>query len=121
MVPLFGGDTDIGIGAGVIASVARVDPAFDPFRWKIEGAAFGTVKLEDGRRPTAPFQDVFVVLARHGLFGDRLRLQLRPSFTRETNLRYYGVGNASHRAGRRGPRARPLHPHPPHRARRRPA
>jgi outer membrane protein assembly factor BamA len=95
LVPLFGGDTDIGIGAGLIGSVARVDPALDPFRWKIEGAAFGTVKLEQGARPSAPFQDVFLVFARHGLFGDRLRLQLRPSFTRETNLRYFGLGNAT--------------------------
>jgi hypothetical protein len=95
LVPLFGGDTDVGLGAGVIASVSRVDPALDPFRWKIEGAAFGTLKLEDGNRITAPFQDVFVVAARHGLFGDRLRLFVRPSFTRETNLRYFGVGNAT--------------------------
>jgi hypothetical protein len=95
VVPLFGGDTDVGLGAGVIASVSRVDAELDPFRWKIEGAAFGTVKLEGGDRATAPFQDVFVVLARHGLFGDRLRLSARPSFTRETNLRYYGVGNAT--------------------------
>jgi hypothetical protein len=95
LVPLFGGDTDIGIGAGAIGSVARVDPVLDPFRWKIEGAAFGTVKVEEGPRATSPFQDIFVVLAHHGLFGDRLRLQLRPSFTRETNLRYYGLGNAA--------------------------
>ncbi len=95
LVPLFGGDTDVGLGIGVIASMARVDPTSDPFRWKIEGAAFATAKLTDEEGLTAPFQDIFVVLARHGLFGDRLRLQLRPSFTRETNLRYFGVGNAS--------------------------
>ena len=29
------------------------------------------------------------------LFGGRGRLELRPSYTRETNLRYYGLGNAS--------------------------
>ena len=31
----------------------------------------------------------------NGLCGGRLRLELRPSFTRETNQRYYGLGNAS--------------------------
>jgi hypothetical protein len=95
LVPLFGGDTDVGVGAGAIASVARVDPGSDPFRWKIEGAAFATVKLDDDGRASAPFQDIFVVLARHGLAGGRLRLEVRPAFTRETNLRYFGVGNAS--------------------------
>ncbi len=94
VVPVFGGDTDIGIGAGLIGSVARPQPGPDTFRWKIEGAAFGTVKVDEGSA-WMPFQDAYVQLTRTGLLGGRLRVELRPSYTRESNLRYYGLGNAA--------------------------
>ncbi len=95
LVPLVGGDTDIGVGFGFLGSLARVDPAVRPYRWRIESAGFFSFKKPDGGSLTAPYQDAFVMATIPGLMGGRARLELRPSFTRETNLRYYGLGNAS--------------------------
>jgi outer membrane protein assembly factor BamA len=95
VVPLVGGDTDIGFGAGVLGSLARLDPDRRPFRWRLEGAAFATVKPRGGLEFKWPYQDVFLVYTHNGLFSERLRLEMRAAFTRETDLRYYGIGNAS--------------------------
>ena len=95
VVPLVGGDTDIGLGAGMLGSLARLDPDRPPFRWRLEGAAFATVKPQGGLKVKWPYQDVFLVYSHNGLFSERLRLEVRASFTRETDLRYYGIGNAS--------------------------
>jgi hypothetical protein len=94
-VPLLGGDTDIGFGGGGLGSIARVDPAYLPYRWKLEGTLFFTFKAPAGGGVTAPYQDAFVILTVTSLCGGRCRLELRPSFTRETNLRYLGLGNAA--------------------------
>jgi hypothetical protein len=93
LVPLIGGDTDIGFGGGALGSVALLDPAYLPYRWKLEGAAFFTFKNDEGW--SAPYQDAFLLLTINGLFGGRGRLEARPSFTRETNQRYYGIGDAT--------------------------
>jgi hypothetical protein len=95
IVPLVGGDTDIGVGIGAIGSLARVDPDIAPFRWKLEGAALATFKVRSGPELVMPFQDVFLHFTRNGLFAGRLRVEARIAFTRETNLRYYGLGNDS--------------------------
>lgn len=95
IVPIVGGDTDIGFGAGALGSVARLDPDRQPFRWRIDGAAFATVKPRKGPRFEWPYQDAFVGYSHNGLFLERLRFEARLSFTRETDLRYYGIGNAS--------------------------
>ena len=94
VVPLAGGDTDIGFGLGALGSVAKVAPGVKPFVWRLEGTAFVTWKSdEDGI--SSPYQDVFLLLTVTELWNGRARLELRPSFTRETNQRYYGLGNAS--------------------------
>jgi hypothetical protein len=95
VVPLAGGDTDIGFGAGALASVARLDQNRRPFRWRLEGGGFATVKPRKGPHFEWPYQDVFVGYSHNGLFSERLRFEARLSFTRETDLRYYGIGNAS--------------------------
>ena len=95
VVPLLGGDTDIGFGAGVLGSLARLDPQARPFRWRLDGAAFATVKPRQLTRYEWPYQDVFAVYTHNGLFSPRVRFELRASYTRETDLRYYGIGNAS--------------------------
>ncbi|HEY0707666.1 MAG TPA: BamA/TamA family outer membrane protein [Polyangia bacterium] len=94
VVPLVGGDTDIGIGAGAIASMARPARGDLAFRWKLEGAAFISAQREAGAF-NFPFQDFFLLFTRKDLLGGRLRAELRAAYTRESNLRYYGLGNAS--------------------------
>jgi outer membrane protein assembly factor BamA len=98
IVPLVGGDTDYGLGFGQLSSLARLAPGVKPFVWRLESGGFISFKVreDDGRRHLiSPYQDVYVLLTLPGLFEDRLRLELRPSFTRETTQRYYGLGNAS--------------------------
>jgi hypothetical protein len=93
-VPLVGGDTDIGIGAGAVGTMARTAPGDAAFRWKLEGSAFLSVQRENNET-TSPFQDFFLLFTRKDLLGGRLRAELRAAYTREANLRYYGLGNAS--------------------------
>jgi hypothetical protein len=93
LFPLAGGDTDIGFGVGFLGSLAGLDPAVKPYRWRVEAGGFISFKKEN--KIEAPYQDVYLLLTLPNLFGGRGRLELRPSYTRETNLRYYGLGNAS--------------------------
>ncbi len=87
--PLLGGDTDSGFGAGAIGSIAQFDGTSRPYRWQLQFAAF--VAFKGGLNPSV--EDGFVNLILPQLLDGRLRLELRPSFTRETTLRYYGLGN----------------------------
>ena len=93
MLPLIGGDTDVGIGAGAFGSVVDLEPGFTPFKWKLEFGAFYATK---GGLFQPSYEDAFVTLTLPGLFDNRLRLRIRPSFTRETALPYFGLGNAAH-------------------------
>jgi outer membrane protein assembly factor BamA len=98
IVPLVGGDTDYGIGFGELSSLARLAPGVKPFLWRLESGGFISFKLRenDGKRSLiSPYQDVYVLLTVPHFIHDRLRLELRPSFTRETTQHYYGLGNAS--------------------------
>lgn len=101
VVPLVGGDTDYGIGAGYLANVARVrtDSAGSseaaPFVWRVESAGFISFKTGGDGSVLNPYQDYYVLLQVPRFLHRRLRLDVRPSFTRETTQHYYGLGNAS--------------------------
>jgi outer membrane protein assembly factor BamA len=99
-----GGSTDYGVGGGYLANVAGIPPdATDakPFVWRLESAAFLTFKAAgpgDVASPGSwvnPYQDYYVLLQVPRFLHRRLRLDVRPSFTRETTQHYYGLGNAS--------------------------
>jgi hypothetical protein len=97
IVPLVGGDTDVGIGVGELSTLAALAPGVSPYLWKIESAAF--ISFAPDRGPggsfSLPYQDYFIEGILPGLLGGRLRLRVRPSYTKETTQRYYGLGNAS--------------------------
>src|SRR4051794_32563217 len=40
IVPLLGGDTDVGFGVGQLSTLARVAPGVTPYVWSVESAAF---------------------------------------------------------------------------------
>lgn len=101
--PIVGGDSDVGFGFGQASDVARMlskkasdGPEGGAFRWRIEDAAMVTFKIHDGSL-IVPFLDVYVhwIVPRFGP-GGRFRLEVRPSYTDERTLGYYGIGNASH-------------------------
>jgi hypothetical protein len=98
-VPILGGDSDVGVGAGVVGDLAHLRPGSDPFVWRLEGGAFITVKPGDGMdKLRSPYQDFYLELAVPELTDSRrLRLEVRPSYTVETTQSFYGVGNASPR------------------------
>lgn len=92
ILPLVGGDTDIGVGVGAIGSVAMFDNIHHPYRWQVQFSAFVATKSD----PLSPsYEDSYVLLTIPQLLHDKLRLELRPSFTRDTTLPFYGIGNAA--------------------------
>jgi hypothetical protein len=99
VVPLVGGDSDIGVGVGQMSSLARLDPGPDLYDWRLESTAFITFKTRDGGL-IIPRQDYFLLYSvREVGPGQRWRVDLRASFTRETTLGFFGLGNASPEPG----------------------
>jgi outer membrane protein assembly factor BamA len=96
-IPVVGGDSDIGLGLGVVGDLARLQPDYTPYRWRLEVAALLSGRLASGGEPfTIPFQDYYLLFTLPQLTASRrLRLELRPSYTDERIQRFYGVGNAS--------------------------
>ncbi len=94
LVPVVGGSTDLGIGGGYFAGLARNQKYFDPFLWNIDSAGLITFKYTKAGGITVPYQDIYARVTIPRLFDSALRLEVRPSYTWET-LYYYGIGNAS--------------------------
>ncbi|MEO8550221.1 MAG: BamA/TamA family outer membrane protein [Kofleriaceae bacterium] len=90
VLPLVGGDTDNGFGIGAIGSIANFDGKSKPYNWQIQFAAFAATKSS----PFAPsYEDAFANIIFPQLLDGLLRLEVRPAFTHESALRYYGLGN----------------------------
>jgi hypothetical protein len=89
VLPLIGGDTDNGFGLGAIGSVASFDATHTPYKWQLQFASFIATKSF----PSPSYEDGFVNLIAPQMLDGKLRLEIRPSFTRETALRFYGLGN----------------------------
>jgi hypothetical protein len=93
--PIVGGDSDVGFGLGQVSNVARLGATEGSFLWRLEEAAFVTFKVRDGS-VIVPFLDIYALLTVPSFGpGGRFRLELRPSYTDERTLGYYGMGNAS--------------------------
>ena len=95
IIPIVGGDSDVGIGFGQVGDWARLDPAYKPYKWRVETNAFITFKPM-AKNFIIPYQDYFVLLSLPEIGpGRRVRLDIRPAFTDESTLKFYGFGNAS--------------------------
>jgi outer membrane protein assembly factor BamA len=93
-LPVVDGDSDIGFGGGYILSYARVPPGYEPYKWRLESAGIVTFKSgRDGLR--VPYVDDYLWLHLPHVLERKLEFRLRLSYTRETNLKFAGVGNAS--------------------------
>jgi len=95
IVPIVGGSTDIGVGGGYFSNFAHLRPGFDPYVWDIESSGLITFKSGATGGAAIPYTDIYIKLSIPRVFGLPLRLELRPSYTAETTIRYYGLGNAS--------------------------
>ena len=91
--PLVGGSSDIGIGGGAAGALTHFAPGQDEYRWRLEASGIITYNPSGGLSHI-PYTDVYVKYTVPDL-GRGVRLELRPSYTHEATLRYYGFGNAS--------------------------
>jgi hypothetical protein len=89
-LPLVGGDTDNGFGIGAIGSIADFDGESVPYNWQLQFATFLATK---GSPIDPSYEDLFANLILPQLLDGRLRLEIRPAFTHESALRFYGLGN----------------------------
>jgi hypothetical protein len=95
LVPIVGGDSDVGVGFGEVSDWAGMAPGYSPYKWRLESEAFITFKEQDGGL-IVPFQDYSLLLTLPDLAPKkRLRLDIRGAYTDEATLKYYGIGNAS--------------------------
>ncbi len=94
-LPAINYNTDLGFGFGVIGSLVRFAPGYQPFRWRLELLLYATVKSVDGGGSEFPYHDDYVQLDMPGLMDGRLRLKTATGFRRFSTSGYYGLGNAS--------------------------
>jgi len=94
IVPVVGGDSDVGLGAGYVASLALTKPGVEPYVWRIEAAGAITGKFVDGSLRLGYLDDYLLFVVPHA-FVEGLRLETRVGYTNEPGLKYYGLGNAS--------------------------
>ncbi len=95
LFPLIGGSSDVGVGGGILGAIAHFAPGEKQYRWRVEASGIVTYSTGSGLSHF-PYTDVYTLLTIPDL-GHGVRLELRPSFTRETTQGYYGFGNASRR------------------------
>jgi hypothetical protein len=96
LVPVGGGTSDIGIGGGYFLGLDRLAPMQTPYVWNIESAGFVTfAENPSGGGLIVPYQDLYATLTVPRLLGSPLELEIRPEYSWETTLGYYGLGNAS--------------------------
>lgn len=92
LLPLIGGNTDFGVAVGAIGSLAAFDATHRPYRWQVQFSAVVAVK-NDLMSPS--YEDAYALITFPQLLHRKLRVELRPSFTHDTTLPYYGIGNAA--------------------------
>jgi hypothetical protein len=97
VLPFAGGNSDVGWGGGYIASIARVAPGYAPYLMRLESAGTVTFRPRSGaeKELEIPYIDDYVLLEFPHAIAQRVRLQIRISYTREQALKYYGLGNDS--------------------------
>ena len=94
VVPFVGGNSDVGLGGGYIASIASTAPGHEPYVYRIESA--GTITFQsDDDGIGVPYVDNYLLLSMPHVVKDRVRIEARVSYTREATLKYYGLGNAA--------------------------
>jgi outer membrane protein assembly factor BamA len=71
-----------------------VSPAYEPYLWRVELTSLTTFLPEDGTL-TVPYMDHSLMLHLPHLRTERFDLKVRVSYTRETSVNYFGVGNQS--------------------------
>jgi len=95
ILPAIAGDTDTGVGFGVICNLAKFAPGYYPYRWRLEFLVYMTAKEAPDGGVELPYHDYYAILDLPGLAGGKLRLDGKIFFGRFTTSGYYGLGNAT--------------------------
>lgn len=95
VLPAIAGNTDTGVGFGLLMNLAKFAPGFYPYKWRIELLIYMTAKEAPGGGVELPYHDYYVYFDFPGLAGGKLRLDGKLSFSRFTTAGYFGIGNAS--------------------------
>jgi hypothetical protein len=106
--PVLGGGSDIGFLFGALGTVARFRERYYPYRWRLEALVSLSAKASPEGGTEFPYHDDYLKLDLPGLWGGRLRLNLKAGFGRYTTSGYYGMGNAAPE-GPRDPEKRRFH------------
>jgi outer membrane protein assembly factor BamA len=94
LVPAAGGSTDIGVAVGYFTALTRIENRYIPYVWNLESAGLISFGLKNGS-VDVPYIDAYGKLTVPRFLGRPIELEVRPSFTDEQTLTYYGMGNAS--------------------------
>lgn len=92
--PLIGASSDLGVGGGVIVSFSRREPGLDPYVYRVELVSMTMFKSLNGSL-RVPYMDNYVDVSLPHVREHQLKLQVRGAYTRESTIKYYGMGNAS--------------------------
>jgi outer membrane protein assembly factor BamA len=101
LFPVLGGTSDVGFGGGLLGAIAREEPGYSPYRWRLAGGSLTMFKPgRHGKRGHLTYQDYYLKLSMPDLARGAVRLDARLSYTRQAPVHYYGIGNASVRLPR---------------------
>lgn len=95
IVPVAGGSTDVGVGAGFFSALTRNQAGRVPYIWNLEAAWFISFALRDAKSLDVPYHDGYLKFTITRFLGSPIQFDIRPSFTNEETLYYYGMGDAS--------------------------
>lgn len=94
LLPALSYNSDLGFGFGAVGTLARFEEGFNPFKWRLEGTVFFTVR-DQGDGLEMPLQSHVIALDQPGLANGDLRMRWRLTFSRQSNTGYYGLGSAA--------------------------
>lgn len=95
LVPVVGGDSDVGVGGGFTTALQRIEEGYKPYKWRLEAATMITFKPAPDGGIDVPLQEYQAKIILPHLLRDAWRFEIRPSFSWLSTLKYYGLGNAS--------------------------
>lgn len=92
VLPAVNYNSDLGVGVGVLGTLAKFSEGYNPFDWRVEALVFFSLR-DQGNGLEAPLHSHYVDFDKPGLVKGNLRLNARISFTKQANAGYYGLGS----------------------------
>ena len=97
LLPALSYDSDLGFGFGAIGTLARFDPGFDPYRYRLQAQIYLTLTIDEAGQAALPYHHHYIRADFPGLLDDRLRIGARLAFGKFANAGYYGIGQLAER------------------------